>query len=227
MATARGRPTERPFVQVNCATSADGRLAFARGRRALLSGPRDLARVQGLRADSEAILVGVGTVLADDPSLRVHWDLLGRPPGREPLRVVLDSHGRTPATARVLDALSRTVVVTDADCRREFAAPVETERIPGGPFNVPEVLKALGRRGVHRVLVEGGAHVIASFLRERAVDRMTVFMAPTLIGGATAPPLMSGPETADESGSVPLRLESVERLDEGLLITWTPVRRSR
>src|SRR5580658_1766342 len=118
----------RPKVHLNCAISLDGRLAYAGGKRALLSGPHDLARVQQLRADLDAILVGVGTVVADDPSLRVHWDLLQRAPGREPLRVILDTQGRLPRTSKVLDGSQPTLVATSSACERVFPGSAEVVR---------------------------------------------------------------------------------------------------
>ena len=215
-------PTSRPLVHVNCAVSADGRLALAGGRRARLSGPEDLVRVQAIRAASDAILVGVGTVLVDDPSLRVHWDLLDRPPGREPLRVVLDSSGRTPDTARVLDGRSPTLIATTSACLRRFPQGVEVFAAGRERVDLPSLLTELHRRGVAQLMVEGGSEVIASFLRERLVDRLTVYVAPVLIGGASAPPMMRGPETHDESAWVGLRLVAAEPLGSGLLVTWEP-----
>jgi 2,5-diamino-6-(ribosylamino)-4(3H)-pyrimidinone 5'-phosphate reductase len=210
----------RPRVHVNCAVSADGRLAYAGGRRALLSGPRDLQRVQALRAGSDAILVGVGTVLLDDPSLRVRWDLLGRPPGLGPMRVVLDSRGRTPEAARVLDRSQPTVIVVGPECSRIFPEGVHVLRPPHGPRELPAMLEGLSELGLRTLLVEGGAQVIASFVRARLIDALTVFVAPTLIGGASAPPMMAGPETLGAEDATALRLDSVERLDDGVLLTW-------
>lgn len=207
---------------MNCAVSADGRLAYARGRRARLSGPEDLKRVQALRAGCDAILVGVGTVILDDPSLRVHWELLPGPQGADPLRVVLDTHGRTPPAARVLDSRQPTLVAVGSSCRRTFPAHVAVFRSPRPAVDLPALMEELRRRGVRRVLVEGGSQVIASYLRAGLVSRLTVYVAPVLIGGATAPTMMAGLETPDEQGAVPLTLEAVSRLDDGILLTYVP-----
>ncbi len=187
----------------------------------MLSGPRDLARVQRLRAELDAILVGVGTVLADDPSLRVHWDLLDRPPGREPLRVVLDTRGRTPVTAHVLDVSQPTLVATSAACSRSF--PEHVARYRGGvdEVDLEGLLAELSRRGVRTLLVEGGARVLASFLRAGVVDAMTVFVSPIVIGGATAPPMVTGDDVAGPVGTVRLRRGSAEALDDGFLLSYT------
>jgi 2,5-diamino-6-(ribosylamino)-4(3H)-pyrimidinone 5'-phosphate reductase len=212
----------RPAVWVNCAASADGRLAFADGRPAPLSGPEDVRRVQQLRAEADAILVGVGTVLHDDPSLRVHWDLLGRAGDRTPLRIVLDSAGRTPAGARVLDGSLPTLVVTTRRNERRFPAHVRTLVAGDARVDLVAAFRQLLDLGVHRLMIEGGAEVLASVLREGLFDRWTVYFAPVLIGGATAPMLLRGPETPDAASVARLRLLSVERLGAGYLATYLP-----
>jgi 2,5-diamino-6-(ribosylamino)-4(3H)-pyrimidinone 5'-phosphate reductase len=212
----------RPYVWANCAISLDGRLAYAHGRRARLSGPEDLRRVQLLRAESQAILVGVGTVRADDPSLRVHWELLDRPPGPGPMRVILDSKGTIPDSARVLDGSVPTLVATAEGCPRRFPNPVETFASGMNSVDLPALLEELGRRGVRRVLVEGGSAVLASFLRGALVDRLTVYVASVLIGGSTAPTMISGPETMDALGAVPLVRGDAQPMDDGWLLTYLP-----
>lgn len=216
-------PSPRPYVHVNCAISLDGRLAFAGGKRAPLSGPQDLARVQRLRAGLGSVLVGVGTVLLDDPSLRVHWELLHRGPGPPPLRICLDGRGRLPDTARLLDGSQPTLVATTESGARPYPPTVETLVAgPGPDVDLQILLTALAARRIPGVLVEGGAHVIASFLRAGLVDRMTVYVAPVLIGGSTAPSLMAGPESHSPGEWVELLRESAEALDDGVLITLRP-----
>jgi len=210
----------RPRIHVNCAVSLDGRLAYAGGARALLSGPNDLVRVQQLRADLDAILVGVGTVVADDPSLRVHWDLLKRPPGRSPLRVVLDTNGRVPLAAKVLDGSQPTLVATCATCPRTYPGSVEVFRAGGSEVDLTALLQELVRRGIRSVLVEGGSKVLASFLRGGFVDAMTVFVAPVVIGGRTAPPMVAGEEATGPEATVRLRRAGAVALDDGFLLSY-------
>ena len=214
----------RPTVQVNCAVSLDGRLAYAGGARARLSGPEDLVRVQRLRADCQALVVGVGTVVADDPSLRVHWELLEAAPGAEPTRVVIDSRGRTPAHARVLGPGSPTLIATTEACRREFPAHVEVLRTPGPPVDLGRLWGMLAERGLQRILVEGGASILAAVLRRGLFDRLTVYVAPTLIGGATAPPMLAllGPECDGPASEFRLRRTAVEPLGDGVLLSFVP-----
>jgi riboflavin-specific deaminase-like protein len=162
-------------------------------------------------------------VILDDPSLRVHWELLRRPPGPPPVRICLDGRGRLPFSARLLDGSQPTIVATTKQAQRIYPPTVETIVAGLGPeVDLSELLGALAQRSVRGVLVEGGSHVIASFLRAGLVDRMTVYVAPVLIGGDTAPSLMAGPESHSSDDWVELLRESVEPLDDGLLISLRP-----
>lgn len=213
----------RPAVWVNCAASADGRLAYAGGRRARLSSPEDLRRVQQLRANADAILVGVGTVVHDDPSLRVHWELLGLPEGKSPTRVVVDSSGRTPEKARVLDGTAPTIVATSERCTRTFPPHVHTVVAGGAKVDLARLFVRLHELGIRRLMVEGGAEILASVLREGLFDRFTVYYAPAVIGGATAPPVAGGPDPDPPEATVRLRLLTLDRLGEGYVVTYTPI----
>jgi 2,5-diamino-6-(ribosylamino)-4(3H)-pyrimidinone 5'-phosphate reductase len=213
----------RPYIHINCAVSLDGRLAFAGGKQAPLSGPKDLARVQALRAKLGAVLVGVGTVILDDPSLRVHWDLLQQPAGPPPVRICLDGTGRLPPSARFLDGTQPTIVATTKTAKRSYPATVETILAgPGPEVDIPALLRALAAYGLRGILVEGGSHVISSFLRAGLVDRMTVYVAPVIIGADTAPSLMAGPASHSPKDWIELVRESTEPLDEGVLISLRP-----
>jgi 2,5-diamino-6-(ribosylamino)-4(3H)-pyrimidinone 5'-phosphate reductase len=214
-------PAVRPAVWVNCAASADGRLAFAGGTRARLSSPEDLRRVQQLRANADAILVGVGTILTDDPSLRVHWDLLGQPEGKSPTRVVVDSTGRTPERARVLDGTTPTIVGVSTRSTRKFPPHVTTIVAGTDRVDLVELFVRLHEQGLRRLMVEGGADVLASVLRQGLFDRLTIYYAPTIIGGTTAPPVVRGRETPGPDATVPLRLLALDRLGEGYVATYS------
>lgn len=222
MGPAGSSAPPRPAVWVNCAASLDGHIAFAGGRRAGLSGPEDLQRVQRLRAGADAILVGVGTVVKDDPSLRVHWELLGERPGPNPTRVVVDASGRTPLSARVLDGSTPTIVATSERSTRAFPSHVRvlvagTERVELG-----RLFPMLYELGVRTLMVEGGAEILASVLRSGLFDRFTIYYAPVVIGGLTAPPVASGPETRGPEELATFELLGIERLGVGYLATYGP-----
>jgi len=215
----------RPAIWANCAVSLDGRLAFAGGRRAALSGPEDLTRVQRLRAGSDAILVGVGTVVKDDPSLRVHWELLGETPRANPTRVIVDASGRTPTNARVLDGSTPTIIATSERSTRTF--PPHVRRVVAGASRVDlgRLFNQLYDLGFRKLMVEGGAEILSSVLREGRFDRFSVYYAPVIVGGATAPPMVSGPETRGPDETAPLELIGLERLGSGYLATYAPAGR--
>lgn len=169
-------------VTLKLATSLDGRIATASGESQWITG--EAARLEGhrLRAAHDAILVGVETVLHDDPVLTA------RLPGRsvdQPLRVVLDSRLRTPPTAKL--AGENTLILTVAEPRPIGAAQVKQIADDQGRPAVPAVLQALKAAGAKSVLIEGGGQVAASFLRADAVDAMEWFRAPILLGGEGRP----------------------------------------
>jgi len=222
MGTPKPPGVRRPAVWANCAASLDGRLAFAGGQRAALSGPEDLVRVQRLRATSDAILVGVGTVVKDDPSLRVHWELLGEPAGRNPTRIVVDASGRTPSDARVLDGSTPTIVATSERSTRVFPSHVKTIVAGATRVDLGRLFSVLYDLGVRRLMVEGGAEILSSVVRAGLFDRFSVYYAPIVIGGATAPSIASGPETRGPDDVASLELVGLERLGSGFLATYAP-----
>ncbi len=169
----------RPHVLLKTALSLDGRAAAEGGRSRWVTGKPSRSLVHRLRAQVDAVLVGVGTVLADDPALTSHGA------GPDPLRVVLDRRLRTPVGAKLLKG-GATLIFTAAKGRR---AGAETLRFPAGPrgLELKPVLKELARRGIGTLLVEGGPTVHASFLRERLVDEAFVFLAPKLLAGSRDP----------------------------------------
>lgn len=199
----------------NAAMSLDGRIAFAGGARARLSGPEDKARVHRLRQEVDAILVGVGTVLADDPELLVDPVLAGAAQPRHPLRVVLDSRLRTPPGARVLKGPAPTLLLAGEAHARPLRG---AEVLPAGKERVelPLALKLLGARGVRSLLVEGGARVHGSFLRAGLYDRFTVYLAPVLLGDG--PSLASFAGAASFAEAPRLRLARCAPLGEGALL---------
>jgi 3,4-dihydroxy 2-butanone 4-phosphate synthase/GTP cyclohydrolase II len=180
-------PADRPYVVLKYAQTLDGRIATATGDSQCISGEEERCVSHALRAASDAVMVGVGTVLRDDPQLTVRLV-----PGISPLRVVLDSTLRTPSTALVLQGDSVTVVLTteraaQSDRDRLGALGVSVRVLPEGPAGVdlPTALRLLRELGVRTLLVEGGAKVITSLLAARVVDRLVVGTASKIIGAGT------------------------------------------
>ncbi len=216
-------------VVVNAAMSADGKLSSRRREQIAISGPDDFARVDRLRADSDAVVVGVGTVLADDPhltlddaDLRTRRLEAGEP--EHPARVVVDSRARTPTDARILDDAATTyLLVSEAASveRRAELSRAGVEFVTAGETRVDllRAFAALEREGLEEVMVEGGGELIFSLFEAGLVDECSVFVGPTVIGGRDAPTLADGEGFVDRFPR--LELEGIERMDDGALLRWS------
>ncbi len=185
------RTTGLPFVTLKWAMSLNGRIAGPGGRPVAITGEAARRFAHGLRDTNDAILVGVGTILADDPLLTCRL-----PEGRNPVRVIVDSQLRTPPTARVVQtshAVPTIVATTQAaparrtEELRRAGVEVLVQGHPGPQVRLRPLLEELGRRGALGVLVEGGAAVHTAFLAEELADKVIALVAPALIGGTGAP----------------------------------------
>jgi GTP cyclohydrolase II len=218
-ARARKRPRGRPFVTLAYAQSIDGSISIARGQRSALSGPDSLRFTHALRAGHDGILVGVGTVLADDPELRVRLV-----DGRDPQPVIVDSHLSTPIQARLL-ARAPWIGTTigpempgaprpwPSDGERRAGMEARGARIltcdsqPNGWVDLAALLRQLHDAGIEHLMVEGGARIITSFLDARLVDYVTVTIAPVFMGGLPAVgPLKRPAPPANSPPSEPTRV---------------------
>jgi diaminohydroxyphosphoribosylaminopyrimidine deaminase/5-amino-6-(5-phosphoribosylamino)uracil reductase len=184
----------RPLVTFKLATSLDGRIAIASGESQWITGPPARERAHALRASHDAIMVGTGTVVADDPQLTCRLPGLGH---RSPVRVVIDRHLRIPWAARIIADAHRvpTWVLTlrsaDPGRRAAFLANgvtlIDVNDDGEEQIDLAAALGALGERGITRLLVEGGARLAAAFFRARLVDRLVWVHAPLVIGGDGIP----------------------------------------
>lgn len=191
-----GRP-EAPFVVGQLGQSLDGRIATPTGDSKYINGSAALDHLHAIRARVDAVLVGVGTALADDPLLTVR-----RVPGPSPARVVIDPNGRLPPGARVWrDDGTRRIALRRAGIGAALPEGVERLDLPGEGAVAPlAIVAALGRLGFARILVEGGANTVSRFLEAGCLDRLHVLVAPLLIG----------------SGQIGLSLAPIDRLGEAL-----------
>ena len=177
----------RPRVTLSYAQSLDGSLAAASGQPLALSGPESLAFTHQLRSEHGAILVGIGTVLADNPRLTVRLV-----PGPDPQPIVLDTHLRFPLTANLLQHPRGVIIATtdQADSGRQAdleSAGARVVRLPGGDgVHLPALLDWFGENGIKSLMVEGGGRVITSFLLEQLVNRIAITIAPRFVGGLHA-----------------------------------------
>jgi len=188
------RMTEaKPHVRLKLAMSLDGRTAMASGESQWITGAEARRDVQRLRARSSAIVTGIGTVLADDPSMTVRREQIGDYPEgelRQPLRVVVDPHLSTPLDAKILQGAGELLVATAADdpgnAQPLQQAGAEVVVLPGSldTVDLGELMAELGRREVNEVLVETGAVLSGAMLRAGLIDELVVYMAPVLMGDA-------------------------------------------
>lgn len=215
-------------VVVNAAMSVDGKLSSHRREQIEISGPEDFDRVDQLRAESDAILVGIGTVLADDPHLIL--DTQGQVTAREaqdqtsyPARVVADSRARTPPDARIVDDLAETyLLVSQAapDDRLEALEAAGATIVTAGVEQVDLTagLTVLQEQGIEQLMVEGGGELIFSLFEAGLVDELSVYIAPMIIGGADAPTLADGVGFTETFPQLTLR--GIDRFDTGVLLRF-------
>lgn len=204
----------RPWVTLKAAASLDGKIALENGESKWITGPESRALVHAMRAGSDAVLTGIGTVLADDPQLTVR-----DAPGRTPLRAVLDRRLRTPLDAKVLDG-GGTVIFTLDSAPKERAAALEAagarvEYMPEDDF-LAAVLDKLCRDGVNYLMVEAGARVAGAFIKAGLCDELALFAAPKIMGRGLS---FADGAAFDSMNEVPsLMIRGISRCGEDLLI---------
>lgn len=223
--------TGRPFVTAKYAMTLDGKIATRTGDSRWISGEAARALVGRLRARCDAVLVGVDTILADDPRLTAR-----APDGalleRQPLRVIVDSRGRLPRSARVVsgELPGQTLIATTPSGRERlggFSEGVEvwvSEPTPEGRVSLSGLLRELGRRSLISVLVESGGRLLAGLFEQQLVDEVVAFIAPKIVGGAGAPTPVEGEGVADLASAITLVDVTWERLGGDLLVRGYPRR---
>ena len=222
--------TGRPFVVLKAGMTLDGKIATAAGESQWITGAKARAHVHQLRSQVDVIAVGVETVLTDDPQLtvRVSPGKRSSPNVRQPLRLIFDSRLRLPFGARVLQGIEQapTIIATT-----KLANPRKVERLRKMGVQVlvlprkrtrvslDKCLQALGSMGLTRLLVEGGGELNASFLRDGLVNRVHLYVAPTLLGGQETKGLLAGRSARRLTETIPLFNLQVQSLGEDVLIT--------
>ena len=187
--TSRPAPAGRPFVTLAYAQSLDGSIAAPDGRPLALSSPDSLLQTHRLRAGHDGLLVGIGTVLADDPRLTVRLV-----PGDQPQPVIVDTHLRTPVAARIfghprrpwIGAAEPFAAEPSRDLRTAGAELLGVRLQPDGRLDLAELLEILVGRGLSSLLVEGGSRILHSFLSDHLVDWVVVTVAPRFVAGRPA-----------------------------------------
>jgi diaminohydroxyphosphoribosylaminopyrimidine deaminase / 5-amino-6-(5-phosphoribosylamino)uracil reductase len=210
--------TGRPYVVLKMASTLDGKAAARDGSSRWITGEEARADVQRLRAWSDAVVVGSGTVLADDPRLTVRDPAFAS--ARPPIRVLVDASGRVPGDRRPFDAAAPTLVATTEAAptsrRQEWVdsgADVATlDRDATGGVSLPALVELLGKRDVQGVLLEGGPTVAWSAIRDDTVDQVVVYVAPMLVGGHGARSWLAGSGFAPIGRAAPVDIVSIDRV---------------
>jgi len=218
--------TGRPFVLVKAAMSLDGRIATGSGRSRWITTAASRARAHRLRAAHDAVMVGGNTVITDDPRLTARLGGLARQASRQPWRIVMDGRLRIRPSARLLRPGRRVIIYTrrGADAARVRALErtgAVVAVLPtgsGGELDLTAALRDLAARGIASVLIEGGGELIASAFEARVVDRVALFVAPILLGGRRAVPVVGGAGASAIGRAIRLAELTTTRIGVDLLI---------
>ena len=216
----------RPKIIINCAMSADGKIALPNRKQLRISSDEDIQRVHHLRNNCDAILVGIGAVLSDDPKLTVKKKYVEKV--KQPVRVVLDSECHTPLDALVVNNKTNTIVFTKENYQNKKVFQENVEVIPvktneHGLLDLYEIITILHQKNIQTLLIEGGGTIIWSFLNEGLVDEMYVYIGPMVIGGKNTPTMADGPGITSEKDLLKLKIKMVKRIGEGILILYVPI----
>jgi 2,5-diamino-6-(ribosylamino)-4(3H)-pyrimidinone 5'-phosphate reductase len=209
---------KRPYVVINCAMTADGKIALPSGKQLRISSEEDMQRVYMLRNKSDAVLVGINTVLSDDPKLTVKEKYVKDP--KQPLRIVLDSNCKTPDDALVVNKKAKTIIFTTKQTDKRYPDNVEvivcnTDKY--GFIDLKKMLEFLWKRNIKKLMVEGGSTVIYNFLKHGLVDDFYIYIGPTMLGDKNAPGIVSSDEFEKV---IKLKIIDVKKMGEGLLVHY-------
>ena len=220
----------RPYTFINAAMSADGKISTYKCKQVRISGKNDFERVDHLRAGADAVMVGIGTVLADDPSLTVksrdlrlnHKERNGC---ENPVRIIVDSMARTPLDADIFKkgegeriiAVSETAPADRVEKLKKKARIITAGR---DRVDLVALMYRLKELGIGTLMVEGGATLNWSLISQGLVDEVFTYIGALFLGGKDAPTLVDGAGFADNTDAAGLELVSLEQMDNGVLIRW-------
>ncbi len=211
--------TKKPFIILKAAISLDGKICSETGDSKWISGEDSRKKVHKMRSECNAILVGIKTVLKDNPQLTARI-----PEGRNPLRIILDSSLKIPLQANVLSD-SNVLIICSKKVQEKKLKKLKRKEIQvmqvnelNGKLDLNELLKVLGEKGIVSLLVEGGSEVFSSFIAEKLVDKIVLFVAPKIIGGKNSKSFVEGKGIQKISEALTVQEMSVEKSGEDLLI---------
>lgn len=216
----------RPYVIVNCAMSADGKITLPSRKQLKISSDQDIERMYKLRNECDAVLVGINTIFSDDPKLTVKEKYVKNP--KQPLRVVLDSKCRIKKDTLVLNNSAKTLIITckgnEKHIGGEHLEVVGCKADNEGFVDLEYALDLLYKKGIKKLLVEGGGTVIWNFLNKRAVDDLFIYIGPYIIGGKNTPTVADGIGIKNENDLITLKIVEVNRLGSGILVHYKMIK---
>lgn len=213
----------RPYVIINCAMSADGKIASSTGKQIRISSKEDIDRMYHLRNECDAVLVGVNTILSDDPKLTVKEKYVKNPV--QPVRIILDSNCKTPRDALAVNYAAKTLIITTKKCDNKYGENVEIipcKQDEESLIDLNDMLDKLYSRDIKKLMVEGGSRVIWNFLKQRLVDDMFVYIDPMIISGENTPSLAKNRE--DFENLIELKIVDEKKLGPGTLVHYSLIK---
>ncbi len=207
-----------PYIILNCAASADGKIALPNRQKINISNEKDFARVHALRSECDAIIVGIDTIIEDNPRLTVNQNYSS---GKNPLRIILDTNYRTPENSKVLDGSSKTLIAIGNETNDKKIPHIEIVRCGAKEINLKKLLNLLNEKGIKKILVEGGETVLWSFLEKQLFDELNIFISNIIIGGKDTPTIAGGNGFMSEKNLLKLQIEDTKRIGDGILIKYS------
>ena len=211
----------RPYVIINCAMSADGKIASPSGKQLRISNEEDIKRMYNLRNSCDAVLVGINTILSDNPKLTVKETYVENP--KNPIRIILDVHCRTKTDALAVDEKAKTLIITNGKCDKNYSSTVEVVQCGvdyEGLIDLEKMLEILSEHDIKKLMVEGGSTIIWNFLKQGFVDDLYVFIGPVIIGGKYTPSMADGEGISTEDDLINLEIAEVSKLNDGILVHY-------
>ena len=208
----------KPYTILNCASSADGKIALPNKRKIELSNTEDFERVHDLRSKCDAIIVGINTVIEDNPNLTVNGKYSS---GSNPIRVILDTNYRTPKNSNILNDESETIIVIGNKTADRKLPNVKILRCGNKEVNLEKLLNHLKELNVKNILVEGGETVLWSFLEKKLFNELNIFVSSVIIGGKNTPSIAGGKGFLDKRNILNLELKKFKQMGNGILLTYS------
>ncbi|WP_461463307.1 2,5-diamino-6-(ribosylamino)-4(3H)-pyrimidinone 5'-phosphate reductase [Methanobrevibacter sp.] len=216
----------KPYVILNAAMTLDGKIATKTGS-SKISGKKDMIRVHKLRKDMDGIMVGIGTVLADDPKLTV--SKIDASLEDNPIRIVVDSQGRTPINSRVLNEMAPTIIAVSSKYSNTQEIKELSKKadifVSGSEYvDLSKLLDYLYSQGIKTLMLEGGSTLNFSMIREGLIDEIRICIGPMIVGGKYAKTLFDGEGFDYMEDSVKLNLTNINQLDQDLILTYKVIK---